>query len=114
IALTTTDPAIDAQAAAALAERAAGRGAIASNTTLGVLPKGDGFVLAYENLVRSDWNIETIFINASSGAVETRYSRIRDQATIMSGTGVLRDAKKVSALQSAGGVFQAVDQLRPA
>jgi Zn-dependent metalloprotease len=64
--------------------------------------------------VRSSWDVQTYDVNARTGAIERHVSRLRHQApSIGSGSGVLRDQKKVSATQVSGG-FLALDLLRPA
>jgi thermolysin len=78
----------------------------------------DSSVLAYRVIVRSAWNIETVFVNATTGAIERRETRIHRQQTtdvpkIGAGTGVLNDQKKVSA-DLFSGTYYAYDIMRPA
>jgi thermolysin len=114
VALPTTTPSLAPGAAAALAERAVGAGASAGQTTLGILPLADRFVLVYRTTVRSAWDVRVVSVNAVTGAIEQSRSRIRHQApTIGEGTGVLGDRKKVSGVQSSS-VYQATDRRRPA
>ena len=117
VSIPAADPVIDAVAAGEAAREDAGPGSMASDPRLGILPERDGFVLSYQLTVRTAWDIQTYFVNATSGAVEEHASRVRDQSAstsaITRGTGVLNDQKKVSAMQ-ASGVYQALDLLRPA
>jgi len=114
VSVPTMTPAIEETAAATIAERAVGPDAAASGAELGVLATPGGYVLAYRVTVRSSWDIQTYFINAGTGAIEEHASRIRRQnALITSGTGVLKDSKKVSAIQTSG-LYQTADVLRPA
>jgi len=115
VSVPTTIPSMTAAAAARIAERVQGQGAVADAPELGILPKADGYVLVYRMKVRSAWDIQTYFVNVGTGAVEDHVSRIRRQgaSTVGKGTGVLNDQKKVSAAQ-ASGTFQAIDLLRPA
>ncbi len=114
VSVPTIEPAIDEAAAAAIAERAVGPDASASDPRLGILATDDRYVLVYRFTVRSSWDVQTYFVNAATGRVEEHASQIRQQnALVTSGTGVLKDSKKVSALQ-ASGVYQTADLLRPA
>jgi thermolysin len=115
VSLPTIVPALDGPAAREAAEAAVGDGAIAGEPQLGILPADDRYVLAYTMTVRSRSNIEIVFVNAATGAVEKRLSRIRfqqDQPSVGLGTGVLNDHKKVSA-DLFSGTYHAVDILRP-
>jgi bacillolysin len=115
VLVPVTAPTIAATTAAAVAERASGVGADAGTPILGIMPKADRFVLVYRMTVRSTRDIRTCFVNAETGAIEDQRSEIKraDLPTIGTGTGVLGDAKKVSAAQS-GGAFRAIDLRRPA
>ncbi len=106
-------PDIPSDVAAEAAARAIGADAVPSNdVTLGVLPLDEGgYALAYRLDVRSAWDLQTCFVDARTGGLLLRFSRIETQ--IGRGTGVFGDTKKVSATQVAD-TFQAVDGLRPA
>lgn len=114
-----TVPSLDATLspadAAAIAERDLGDGAAAGPAELGILPGADGAVLVYRVRVRGAWDIRDYSVNATTGRIEDRRSRIRwqDAPEVGSGTGVLQDRKKVSANRAASG-YQAIDLLRPA
>jgi thermolysin len=53
-----------------------------------------------------------VFVNASTGAVETRLNRIHTQAAVGEGRGVFFDVKKMSVTRQ-GSLFVAEDVLRP-
>jgi thermolysin len=115
VSLPTTTPSIGPDQAAMLAAGSAGDGAEAGAAELGIWPGPAAFVLAYRVPVRSNWNLRTCYVDASTGVVLDCVSRIRAQqsAVVGLGRGVLNDEKKVSATQATGAV-QAIDQLRPA
>jgi len=113
VSLASRVPALDERAARAAAENADGPGAVAGGAALGILPTSRGFVLVYRLTVRSPRDIQVYFVNAGTGAIERRTTRIRTDAAIGTGTGVLSDKKKMSVDQLTG-VFAAVDLLRPA
>ena len=80
-----------------------------------VLPRDDGFTLAWVGQVMLRRDIVRAFVDAASGRVVRRYSMMQRQAAnaaIGHGTGVLGDDKKVSA-SAASGTFIASDPLRP-
>jgi len=114
VSLATTTPALDAGAAAALAEAAAGPGASAGEPELGIRPTADGFLLVYRVVVRSPFDIRRYDVNALTGAIAGSLSELRHQSTpvVGKGIGVLSDEKKISTRQSTAG-FEAVDLLRP-
>ncbi len=106
-------PVLDERGAREAAERADGQGAVAGEARLGILPTPRGAVLVYRLLVRSPRDIQTYFVNARSGAIERRATRIRtDASAVGTGTGVLSDKKKMSVDQLTNS-FAAVDLLRP-
>lgn len=114
VSLATTTPAIEASAAAALAEAAAGPGASAGEPELGILPTADGYLLVYRLVVRSPLDVRRYDVNAITGAIAGSLTELRHQDTpaVGKGTGVLNDEKKISTRQLTGG-FEAVDLLRP-
>ena len=80
-----------------------------------VLPREDGFSLAWTGEVLTRRDIVRLFLDASSGQIVRRYSVKQGQAAnaaIGHGTGVLGDDKKMSAT-AASGTFLASDPLRP-
>ena len=114
LSLPTTEPALSPADAAAIASRDLGDGAMAGTPELGVLPDAEGARLVYRLKVRGAWDIRDYYVNATSGRIERRESRTRrQQAEVGSGTGVLKDPKKVSASRTSSG-YQAIDMLRPA
>src|SRR5262245_26947438 len=113
VSIATRVPTLDERAARSSAEAADGPGATAGAAELGILPTSRGFVLVYRMIVRSPRDIQVYFVNAGSGAVEQRTTRIRTEAVIGVGTGVLSDKKKMS-VDSLTGAFAAIDLLRPA
>ena len=116
VSVPTVEPSLGEVDARAIVERAMGAGASASTPELGVLAKADRYALVYRVKVAGPWDVCIYFVNAGTGAVEQVRSELRRQtgpAIVSRGTGVLRDAKKVSGIQ-ASGLLQAVDRLRPA
>lgn len=81
--------------------------------TLGVLPIESGYTLVYEVLVRSDWDIRKVYVDADTAAIVLSLSDIHTQASIGRGDGVFGAAKKMSTNQTTS-TYQAVDKLRPA
>lgn len=78
---------------------------------LTILPTLDGdYALAYRMTAS---NLVTYFVDAHGGQVLMEIDERREQSAVGRGLGVLGDLKKVSAT-GAGGVFVALDQLRPA
>ncbi|RPI57386.1 MAG: peptidase M4 family protein [Acidobacteria bacterium] len=107
-------PSISSQRANEIAMGAAPPGAqISGETTLGIVPVEGGYRLAYRMLVRSDWTIREVYVDAHSGAIVRSINGIHSQAAIGQGNGVFGASKKLSTHQ-ASGTFQAVDKLRPA
>jgi len=113
VSLATRVPTLDERGARSAAEAADGPGAVAGAAQLGILPTSRGFVLVYRMTVRSPRDIQIYFVNAGSGAIEQRVTRIRTDSAIGVGTGVLSDKKKMS-VDSVTGAFAAIDLLRPA
>jgi bacillolysin len=111
VALPDVTPVIDARQAAAAAERHAG--GKAGPAQLGILPAAGRFVLVYRMTLRGPWNVRLYDVNAATGAIERVQSLLRHQTvSVGTGTGVLNDQKKISAVQS-GGSWEAIDRLRP-
>jgi len=109
------DPAISPMRAGELALAAAEAGSLISGEpTLGILPVNDGgYRLTYRMIVRSNWTIREVYVDAVTGDVVLSLNGIHSQAAIGQGTGVLGALKKMSVNQ-AGSTYQAVDKLRPA
>ena len=81
--------------------------------TLGILPLQDQYLLAWRVPVRSLRAIEDVFVDAGTGVILRRRSRIRTQlGDIGRGTGVFGDDKKVMARRTATG-FETHDLVRP-
>lgn len=115
VSVPSLDATVSPADAAAIAERDLGDGAVAGQAELGILPGAGGAALVYRVRVRGAWDIRDYSVNATTGRIEDRRSRIRwqDAPEVGSGTGVLQDRKKVSANRAASG-YQAIDLLRPA
>jgi thermolysin len=79
-----------------------------------VLPLDDGrYALTFKiRARRAGLDIRLCFVDAKLGTVVMELKDLQTQAAVGTGTGVLGDRKKVSAL-SAGGDFVAEDRLRP-
>jgi thermolysin len=91
----------------------AGSSLFPDEATLTVLPRNDGTcALAWRARVFTGSDILMTFLDAASGEVILEYSDKQTQAAVGKGTGVLGDAKKVSAT-NAGSTYQAQDALRP-
>jgi Zn-dependent metalloprotease len=81
--------------------------------TLMVLPREDGtFTLVWSSRVRADKDIVALFIDAQTGEEVLRYSAIRRQSAVGTGTGVLGDRKKLATRRASDTHF-ADDLLRP-
>ena len=108
------NPAITAARAADVALADADSGAIIrGETTLGILPLGDGYRLVYRMEVRSDWTIRDVYVDAHAGAVVLSLNGIHSQTAIGQGTSLLGGSRKLSTNQMSS-TFQAVDVWRPA
>jgi len=107
-------PAVPAPEALRLAAGIAGDGAAAFEAAqLGVLPIDGTYALAWRVPVRGRWNVEDVYVDAGTGVILRRASRIRAQlGDIGIGHGVLGDLKKVAARRGGNG-FQLHDALRP-
>ena len=107
-------PRIAAETAVARATAIAGRAPLAGRAPeLVVLPMDDGsFRLTWYVRVLTGSDLIALFIDARTGEEAHRYSDLRTQSAVGTGTGVLNDRKKISARQS-GSVFLADDALRP-
>ena len=114
VSVGSLQPTIDAAEAASIAERHMGGGTAAADTPqLGILARPDRYALVYRVKVWGPLDVRTVSIDARTGAIEQSVSELRRQVPVVGlGTGVLRDSKKVSGIQS-GGLFRAVDRLRP-
>ncbi len=78
-----------------------------------ILPlDGGGYALTYRCQAVTPADASVYFIDAIDGAVRLKHSLFQTQATVVSGTGVLGDTKKVS-VQALAGTYVADDQLRP-
>jgi thermolysin len=109
-----TSPTISPQQAAASAVAAAPSGAqIPGETTLGIVPVENGYRLAYRMVVRSDWTIREVYVDAHSGAIVRSINGMHSQVAIGQGNGVFGAMKKMST-NAVSGTFQAADKLRPA
>jgi len=108
-----TTPGISAeQAEQIVADIARSSPALEPTGRLVILPDDDGtFVLAWQIRRFTGNDLKVFFIDARTGAVALEYSDLKTQ-TMGKGTGVLGDAKKMSALQS-GGIYVADDEMRP-
>ena len=109
-----TYPAVAAADAARLAVNAIGSAGVSSGTpSLGILPLPDQYALAWKVPVRGLRAIEDVFVDAGTGVVLRRRSRIRRQfGDIGRGRGVFGDDRKVIARRTTGG-FETHDALRP-
>jgi len=106
-------PSLSPQRANDIAVAASPAGAeISGDTTLGIVPVEDGYRLAYRMVVRSDWSIRELYIDAQSGAIVRSINGIHTQSVIGQGNGVFGSLKKLSTNQTTSN-FQAVDKLRP-
>jgi bacillolysin len=108
------DPALSPEDARGLvADLAGGADLGARIPELVVLPiEGGGYALAYRCQVVTPADASVYFIDASSGAVRLKHSLLQTQSAVVTGTGVLRDTKKVSVMADAG-TYVADDRLRP-
>lgn len=109
-----TTPKLTPDEARERAVRHLGEGAnTLSAPELVVLPRDDGgYVLTYLLRAAVPGDVLVLFLNASTGAEELRYSDLQTQAAVGRGKGVYGDDKKVSA-QALGGAYVADDKLRP-
>jgi Zn-dependent metalloprotease len=108
------NPSISPARANEIAVAAAGAGAqIPGETTLGIVAVEGGYRLAYRMVVRSDWSIREVYVDAHSGSIVLSINGIHTQAAIGLGTGVFGSMRKLST-NLASGTYQAVDRLRPA
>jgi Zn-dependent metalloprotease len=107
-------PMLTAEQAAARAAALTGRAPVRGRSPeLVVLPLDDGsFRLTWYMHVLTRSDLLALFVDARTGEETLRFSDLRSQAAVGTGTGVLNDRKKVSARQS-GGMFFADDALRP-
>jgi thermolysin len=111
----STDARISAADASHLAVETVGPAAAAfENPTLGILPSGNHYALAWRVAVRGPRSIDDIFVDADTGVILKRRSRIRSQfQDIGIGRGVFGDEKKVVGRRGVTG-FETHDPLRPA
>ena len=68
--------------------------------------------LAWTLWLRLDHDLERVFVDARTGSVVHRYSELRTDSAVGTGSGVWGDQKKLSA-DRANGVYRADDRLRP-
>jgi thermolysin len=110
----STAAALSVDDATARIQRDAGSDAtIVRAPELTILRRQSGEVrLAYQAVVSQRHDVSRVFVDANTGAQLLRFSEIARQSAVGSGTGVLGDTKKVSALLEARTYF-ADDQLRP-
>lgn len=109
-----TSPAVAAPEAQRLAAAAGGGTAAAlAAAELGILPIEGTYALAWRVPVGGNWTIDDVYVDAATGAVLRRVSRLRSQlADIGIGHGVHGDLKKLAARRGTSG-FEAHDALRP-
>jgi Zn-dependent metalloprotease len=108
------NPAISPLGASEIALAAAPPGAhVPGETTLGITPVESGYRLAYRMVVRSDWTIREVYVDAQTGAIVRSINGIHSQAAIGQGNGVFGAVRKLSTNQTSI-TYQAVDKLRPA
>ena len=108
-------PTLDEGAARLAAAAAESSDAVTyGDVVLGILPRpSGGYALVYRVGVRTRTDRLLSYVNAVSGTIERRDSRILAQAgTIGRGTGVFGDIKKVSTRRVSGS-FEVYDALRP-
>jgi len=77
-----------------------------------VLPLDGGYALTYRGQAISDSEASVYFIDAMDGRLRLKYHLFQTQSAVVTGRGVLGDAKKVS-VRSQSGTYVADDQLRP-
>jgi bacillolysin len=107
------NPSITPEQAGAAALAAAGPGAnVKGDTSLGILPVGNGYRLAYRMLVLSDWAVREVYVDADSAAILLSINGLQTQAAIGQGNGIFGTLRKMSTNQTSS-TFQAVDKLRP-
>lgn len=107
------NPSITPERANDVAVAAGGTGAnIAGETTLGILPVDNGYRLVYRMVVRSDWSIHQVYVDADSGEIVRSINEIHSQASIGQGNGIFGTLRKMSTNQTSS-TYQAVDKLRP-
>jgi thermolysin len=110
-----TDPQVSAPEAIAAAAAAVSPTAFNFEpAAVGILPLWDQYFLAWRVPIRSSRSIDDVFVDAMTGTVLRRRSRIRTQlADIGLGRGVFGDDKKMPARSGPSG-YEAHDALRPA
>jgi bacillolysin len=108
------NPALNAGAARAAIERAAGAPIPAgTDPELMVLPRDSGgYDLAYRARVFSAAGLFMYFVDARSGALLLQFNDLKTQAATGSGKGVLGDDKKLSVAKESG-TYRATDRMRP-
>jgi Zn-dependent metalloprotease len=78
-----------------------------------ILPlESGGYALTYRYQAVTAADASVYFIDAGSGDVRLKHSLLQSQSAVVTGTGVLRDTKKVS-VRAQAGTYVADDQLRP-
>jgi bacillolysin len=96
------------------ADEAARRAACSrvGRTDLVVYAGGDSPVLTWRVPCFRPGDMSHVFVNASTGAVENRITRVHTQSVVGEGRGVFHDSKKMSVTRQ-GSRFVADDALRP-
>lgn len=109
-----TEPALSPEEAQAIVEDLNGvKLGPSRRPRLAILPRDEGgYVLAYQALVANSKGVWLYFLDANTGAVVKKRSDMQTQSAVGTGTGVLGDRKKISALSLAG-TFLSSDALRP-
>ena len=107
-----TTPALSATAARTALQNLWGGAALVSGPlpSLTIFPLPDRSYALTWHATMSD--ARTYFLDAGSGAIIWEIDERRTQDAVGTGTGIVGDRKKVSAMRS-GGTFQARDRLRP-
>ena len=108
------DPVLSPEEAREIVSRLAGGVDLGNRTPeLVVLPlDGGGYALVFRCQAVTPEEAATYFIDAIDGRIRLKQNLFQSQATVVTGSGVLRDTKKVS-VRSQAGTFVADDQLRP-
>ena len=104
---------IDADRARAIVEERSGAELGPSRQPeLVILPRDQGFVLAWRLRAATDSDIRQYFVDAQDGTIVFDYSELKTQAAVGRAQGVLGDTKKIS-VTKAGSGYNAQDRLRP-
>jgi len=112
IAVDTT-PTLSPSDARAVISRLSGIDLGARVPELLILPlDGGGYALTYRDQAISEPEASVYFIDATDGSLRLKYDLFQRQSAVVTGLGVLSDAKKVS-VRSQSGTYLADDLLRP-